>query len=178
MKNRSAIIGASLILIGFAGMLITHIIFSSIYDGGKQGRRFRSTEKSNSVEEGRRIYRYGVNGRGEVIPYDAEDGRGMHGRRRYQMMYGNRQNQMMHVGGLGCVECHRRDGKGGRRLNGDTSADIRWKELEKENFDFEKFKRAVTEGSENGETLSEFMPRYDMTDSELNSLIKYLKTLK
>lgn len=167
MKNRSAIIGASLIIIGLAGMLITHIVFNSLNGGGMHGKRFRSTEKSDSVGEGRRIYKYGVNGRGEEIPYELEADRGMHRRRR----------SMRHHRGLGCIECHFDDGKGGRRLNGDRSADIRWKELQKHAFDFEKFKGVVTDGREDGDRLSEFMPRYDLTDSELNSLIKYLKTL-
>lgn len=86
----------------------------------------------------------------------------------------------MHGGGLGCVQCHRRSGKGGLKFPDDSkTSDIRWKSLEKHKFDFKTFKRAVTEGiDEDGEELSSFMPRWDMTDSELKSLQKYLKTLK
>lgn len=150
-------------LTGIIGMIATYYLFAYTLKDNRGS--LKGTERSNSVGEGRRIYNYGINGRGERIPYDVSNRRGRRGR--YHMMRG----------GLGCIECHGENGRGGRRINEDTSADIRWEELQKENFDFNKFKSAVTRGKENGDSLSEFMPRYDMTDSELNSIIKYLKTL-
>jgi hypothetical protein len=102
-------------------------------------------------------------------------------------------NRMM-SGGMACVDCHGADGRGGtiRMMMGTyTAPDIRYAVLtgeEHENgegeeehppYTDETIKRAITEGIDPaGEELEWPMPRWEMSASDLNDLLEYLKTLK
>jgi cytochrome c oxidase subunit 2 len=101
---------------------------------------------------------------------------------------------MMQGGTLACATCHGADGRGGqvRMMMGVFEApDIRYRTLtseehgeegeegmEHEPFTDEAIKRAITEGVEpNGEPLDRPMPRWSMTDEDLDDLVEFLKTL-
>lgn len=105
-----------------------------------------------------------------------------------------RSDTVMHVNA--CVDCHGRDGRGGRvriMMGSFESPDIRWgvltgeeegeghaEEGEEEHppYNAEKFARALWEGEEpDGEDLDQIMPRWDMTDREIEALIDYLDGL-
>jgi len=80
---------------------------------------------------------------------------------------------------VACVNCHGTDGKGGYLFpDGETtSADIRWSVLGDE-FDQASFDAALREGvDENGQSLSVWMPRWEITDKQAEELVAYLKTL-
>lgn len=93
----------------------------------------------------------------------------------------------MHGGG--CASCHGPDGRGGRIvMMGRFSApnitykvltgEVKSEEEEHEPFTDEDIKRAVTRGIEpSGEQLSPNMPRWQMSDRDLEDVIDYLKEL-
>jgi len=86
---------------------------------------------------------------------------------------------------MSCVNCHRQDGRGGSvsmpMMGTFTAADITYKELtqrEKPLFTDELIKRAITKGlDQKGKRLSTMMPRWKMSDQDLNDLVDYLKSL-
>ncbi|MHB8841879.1 MAG: c-type cytochrome [Candidatus Aquicultor sp.] len=84
----------------------------------------------------------------------------------------------MHGGG--CANCHGPDGRGGTTvmMGRFTAPDITYKTLIKEGFNDDLIKRAITRGQhETGGALSTNMPRWHMSDQDLNDVIDYLKTL-
>lgn len=103
----------------------------------------------------------------------------------------------MMAGGRACVDCHGPDGRGGtfRMMMGTyTAPDIRYATLTEQEHGNEKvegehdehppyteetIKRAITEGIEpNGESLEWPMPQWKMSESDLNDLLAFLKTLE
>lgn len=95
---------------------------------------------------------------------------------------------VMRPGGMACVSCHGPDGKGGqvRMMMGSfTAPDIRYSALTSSQdtdhpaYTDETIKRAITQGLDPaGKSLDWPMPRWSMSDQDLNDLIDYLKTLK
>ena len=100
----------------------------------------------------------------------------------------------MMSGRLACAACHGPDGRGGRHvmhMQTMDAPDIRWSVLssgahgehgagegEAMAYDFQAFKMAVTMGvSPEGRGLSGDMPRWQMSDADLEALIEFLKTL-
>ena len=92
----------------------------------------------------------------------------------------------MHGGG--CAACHGPDGRGGTivMMGRFTAPNITYKVLTSGMHDEEThtpytdelIKRAITRGIESdGERLSENMPRWQMSDRDVNDVIDYLKTL-
>ncbi len=90
-------------------------------------------------------------------------------------------------GGISCATCHGADGKGGRgRMMMWTfnAPDIRYTALtaaegNETPYTDELIKRAITQGVDaDGEQLDSPMPVWQMSDSDLNDLLGYLKTLK
>ena len=110
---------------------------------------------------------------------------------------GNIGSGMMGGQQLACADCHGPDGRGGPHVMHMTSMDapdIRWSTLtEAEHgdgdhdqaegmdhppYDEESFKRAVTQGlNPGGEPLDSDMPRWRMSEQDLNDLIAFLQTL-
>jgi cytochrome c oxidase subunit II len=102
--------------------------------------------------------------------------------------------QRMMAGGMACVDCHDTDGRGGTfsmMMGTYTAPDIRYATLtEEEHMDEEgeeghppytddTIKRAITEGiNPGGEELEWPMPRWEMSESDLNDLLAFLKTLE
>lgn len=100
----------------------------------------------------------------------------------------------LYMHGGACVTCHGQDGKGGTvpHMCAEVAPDITYHALTEEEheeadaheephppYTDETIREAITEGVEpNGEGLDPCMPRWDMSDGDLNDLIDYLKTLE
>ncbi len=91
---------------------------------------------------------------------------------------------------LACVSCHGVDGRGGRvamMMGFFDAEDIRYSKLTSQRsedgettpgWSDDDIARAIRDGIEpNGERLKAPMPRWDMTDSEIDEIIAYLKEL-
>ena len=157
------------------GVLLLFTLFSC---GSRTGsfpsflRRFESN--------GQRIYFTGTSKSGEPITAEMPGIQTMPGMHR------------MTQGMMVCAECHGSDGRGGtvRMMGTFTAPDIRYKTLTSEEehgqaheghppFTDETLKRAITEGIDPaGEPLAWPMPRWDMSERDLNDLIEFLKTLE
>jgi cytochrome c oxidase subunit 2 len=101
-------------------------------------------------------------------------------------------NMMMHR--ITCADCHGPDGKGGQvtmMMQSFNVPDITWPHLTEEEHEAggeheehppyteETVKIAITQGLEpSGEQLDNTMPRWRISDQDLNDLVGYLKTLK
>jgi mono/diheme cytochrome c family protein len=171
--------GAVIGLFLLAGIFI--LLNFSGYLGTTSSRGFRSPMMGPSNQplqryssNGERIYFTGTSDSGDSIRADR---RGMGG---------------MMSGGMACVNCHGTDGRGGtlRMMMGTfTAPDIRYATLTGEEheegeeehppYTDETIKRAITEGIDPaGESLEWPMPRWEISESDLNDLLDYLKTLK
>ncbi len=93
----------------------------------------------------------------------------------------------MHSGMLSCAECHGSNGKGraGRMMMWSFEAlDIRYSSLaaghdEEEPYTDDLIKRAITKGIDSsGKRLESPMPVWQMSETDLNDLVEYLKSLK
>ncbi|MFQ5975553.1 MAG: c-type cytochrome, partial [Candidatus Hydrothermarchaeales archaeon] len=130
------------------------------------------TTKSVYSSNGERIYYAGTSNSGKTITAD--------------MGMGPMMSSMMT-----CVNCHGEDGKGGKiqmMMGTYEVPDIRYSVLTEEEhghegeehppYTEELIKKALTEGIEpDGEQLEFPMPRWSMSDEDLDDLIDYLKTL-
>jgi cytochrome c oxidase subunit II len=94
------------------------------------------------------------------------------------------------MGDMSCVDCHGEDGRGGQRammFGGVEIPDIRYSVLSsprsedsttEPGWTDRDIARAIRDGIEpNGEQLKAPMPRWDMTDAEVDDVIAYLKEL-
>jgi len=94
----------------------------------------------------------------------------------------------MHGGG--CASCHGPDGRGGApvMMGTEIPPDIRYHHLIEEEHEAEEahppytdetIKRAITEGVEpDGEPMDMTMPRWQMSERDLDDLLEFLKTLE
>ena len=186
MRRRTlGILGLVLVLVGVCGALVTGLLVvvsvvdsdqwfdTGTPDGGDTDTTpDRAPDRYDGSYEsiGERIYYSGVGAEGDEIPRTG--GFGM-------------------MAGGGCVNCHGQDGRGGAfggmmggRLN---VPDIRYSTLsepheedgeQEEGWTDEDIARAVRDGEEpDGEELSTYMPRWDMSDEDMAELIGYLKEL-
>lgn len=103
--------------------------------------------------------------------------------------------RMMHT--ISCVNCHGSDGKGGRvtmMMSSFDTPDITWHVLTQEEkhgeepgqeehgehspYTEETLKRAIVEGIDPaGEKLDDEMPRWRMSEQDLDDLVGFIKTL-
>lgn len=125
------------------------------------------------ASNGETIYFTGMNDRGQRIPFT-----------------GGPMWLSMHGGG--CASCHGPDGQGGAPVMMGTKipSDIRYKTLISEemahegeethpSYTDETIKRAITEGVEpDGEPMDLTMPRWQMSEQDLDDLLEFLKTLE
>jgi cytochrome c oxidase subunit II len=129
------------------------------------------------------IYPYNVEGiktefesNGETIYYTGFNETG----KRILTSYGP---QWIYMHGGGCVNCHGVDGKGGVpvMMGYTVPADITYASLTTEEnppFTDEAIKAAIRKGLEpSGESLSPTMPRWQMSDKDLNDTLGYIKKL-
>jgi len=128
---------------------------------------------SDFESNGELIYYTGFNESGELI----------------EIEYGP---HWLYVHGGSCVDCHRTDGRGGYpiMMSPVIPPDIRYDSLVSEEheeheeeeehppYTDETIKRAIREGIDPaGEPLDLTMPRWKMTDKDVNDVVEYLKTL-
>ena len=127
---------------------------------------------------GEQIYFTAVGEDGERIPYS-----------------GGPPTGMMMQGYLSCASCHGPDAQGGQHamhMQLMDAPNIRWNSLASEEgaehgdddeenhgeYTFEDFRRAVVEGEHpDGDPLSVNMPRWQISESELRSLMDYLQSI-
>lgn len=187
MMNRSATIGIILIVIGVLGLKFVGSGFGPGYWGpgmmgpgmmgpggwGMMGGPGGVPLKTRYASNGERIYYTGVSEQTGPIP-----------------LRGGPPWLAMHGGG--CVNCHGVSGRGGVPVMMGTGipADIRYAALTEEEahakskeeahppYSDELIKRAITQGVDPaGKSLDWTMPRWQMSEQDLNDLIAYLKTL-
>jgi cytochrome c oxidase subunit 2 len=111
---------------------------------------------------------------------------------------GGQTTGMMMSGNLACVSCHGTDATGGKhimQMETMEAPDIRWsalssghhgkgeadslKQHHEEVYTFESFKNSVENGKHpDGDKLKKDMPRWQMSDADLNDLMNYLKFLE
>lgn len=127
---------------------------------------------------------------GERIYFTATTERGTRVRSRGGPSFGGM------MGRLTCASCHGSDGRGGihwMHMQPMDAPDIRWSTLSSAEhgnhgdhdetddylaYDDSSFKKAVLEGiAPNGHNLSSSMPRWEMSDADLEDLISFLMTL-
>jgi hypothetical protein len=124
---------------------------------------------------GESIYYAGIGSEGREIPYTSGP------------------EWMKTIQEKGCVNCHGADGKGGFPMTTDSkeAPSVTYDSLTSEvhhhggqvevhegRYTDEAIKRAITEGiNPSGEELDHMMPRWKMTDAELDELLAYLKGL-
>jgi len=130
---------------------------------------------------GKRIYFSSTTERGSAITYTGGPSTGM----------------MMMGGKLACVSCHGTDARGGRhmmQMQTMRAPDIRWSSLaadhheehsdmekheDQKPYSFEDFRNAVENGKHpDGDDLKKGMPRWKMSDEDLQDLMDYLKSLQ
>lgn len=156
------LIAVFLILVGLGGLLF--LIYNSPgYVKPLYGKNIKTGFQSN----GERIYYTGYDSQGERI----------------RTTYGP---AWLYMHGGSCVDCHGVDGKGGVPVMMGTAIppDITYKSLtsghdeENQPYTDKTIKIAIRDGLEpNGEPLDPTMPRWQMSNSDLNDLVEYLKTL-
>ena len=164
MKTRETIIVVAVAIAAFAAGFITA---NMVWFSGTPYMQFGDRNFYQPVGEyksnGEKIFLTGVNEKGERIPF-----------------VGGPTWLQMHGGG--CASCHGVDGKGGiyPMMCGVKTPDIRYSTLAGEHgMSEEDIKRAITSGvGDEGEELNWCMPRWQMTEKDLNDLIDYLKQLK
>jgi cytochrome c oxidase subunit 2 len=122
------------------------------------------------VSNGQMIYFTGRNQQGERISFDGAP-------------------MWLYRHGGSCASCHGPDGRGGApvMMGTEIPGDIRYSHLTEEEheegeehppYTDELIKRAITQGlNPAGEPLDPTMPRWHMSDQDLNDLIQFLKTL-
>ena len=164
MGSKSLLVaGLVLLMVGIGGLIVLPCISG------------RSAGSGDYPTLGERIYYTGYGESGQ-IPRSMPGGRG----RGAGMMMG-----------AACVDCHREDGRGGRLTmmmrQSIEVPDIRYSTLTSshdENGETEpgwtdsEIAEAIRTGVEpNGEQLRAPMPRWDMTDTEVDAVITYLEEL-
>jgi mono/diheme cytochrome c family protein len=166
MKHNGILIGAVVLLLAGAAGLVVAFGAGAYYPAAASGTPASSL--------GRQIYYTGVDALGTIprtIPAAGMMGFGM-------------------MGDLSCVDCHGPDGRGGRiaTMFGTIDfADIRYSVLTTARSDNgtstpawtdADIARAIRDGIEpNGQPLKAPMPRWAMSDDDVNGVIAYLKEL-
>jgi cytochrome c oxidase subunit 2 len=130
---------------------------------------------------GKRIYFTATSEGGSAITYTRGPSNGM----------------MMMGGSLSCASCHGTDARGGKHtMHMETmyASDIRWSALSGEHnvehadtgeqhkhlaYNFEAFRNSVERGKHpDGDELQKDMPRWNISDKDLQDLMDYLKSLQ
>lgn len=184
-RHTLGVLGLVLVVLGICGVLVTGaLVVASVVDSD------RWLDSGTDDEDG---------GGGDTPGFfDRFDGSfDSPGERIFYTGEGTDGDRISRSGGFGmmssggCVTCHGTDGQGGAfggmmggRLN---VPDIRYSTLsepheedgeQQDGWSDEDIARAVREGEEpDGDELSRYMPRWDMSDDDMDALIDYLKEL-
>jgi cytochrome c oxidase subunit II len=131
--------------------------------GGMMGG---GTGSSSYTSPGQRIFLAGVGSDGQAIPHTASSVA--------------RSSLMM--GGGGCASCHGANGRGGtlKMMSGTAiqAPDVTYDALIKNGFTDVTVRRAIRDGlDESGKPLDAAMPRWQMSATDLDATIAYLKEL-
>jgi len=132
--------------------------------GGMMGGNGEGATSFSS--DGQRIYLTGVGTNGQNIPRTAP-----------RVSQGS-----LMMGGGGCGSCHAADGRGGtiRMMTGTAikAPDITYVALIKDGFTDATIRGAIRDGLDEAEKpLEDAMPRWQMSDADLDATIAYLKVL-
>lgn len=163
-RHARLVLGVTLILIGVVGL-------SLVGGGGSAPPRVWGEFDSN----GEQIYYTGVSRRTGQVPFRGGP-------------------MWLRMRGGGCVACHGVDGRGGRpvMMGGKTPSDIRYDRLtegaheghgpaeaEHPPYTDALIERAITEGVDPaGRPLDRTMPRWRLSDGDVEDLLAYLRTLR
>jgi mono/diheme cytochrome c family protein len=139
---------------------------------GPEGLRGYNFEGRSYTSNGERIYYAGINEQGQRIPFEGGP-------------------MWLYMHGGSCVSCHGEDGRGDVpvMMGTEIPPDIRYEHLIEEEheeggeehppYTDETIKRAITQGlNPAGEPLDYTMPRFRMSEADLNDLLEYLKALE
>ncbi|MFV1957391.1 MAG: c-type cytochrome [bacterium] len=175
-KSRAILwLGLGLLVVGIAGLYLSrtggrHMASFSGWGGGGV------FDKGSYASNGERIYYLGIDADGQLIPFKG----GPH--------------WLRGIGGS-CVNCHGPEGKGGLPVMMGTHipGDIRYSALvsgrhhgeaegeekgEEQAYTDADIKRAIREGIEpSGEKMDKTMPRWKISDQDLDDLLDYLREL-
>jgi hypothetical protein len=81
----------------------------------------------------------------------------------------------------GCAVCHGESGEGLTARAGDitgTAPPVTYATLTEKGYSDQAIRRAITDGvAHNGAPLHHYMPRWDLTEEELDALVDHLKKL-
>ncbi len=127
----------------------------------------KAIPEKRPASNGELIYFTGVNAEGKRIPFTGGP-------------------PWLYMHGGGCASCHGEDGRGGYPVMMVTAIppDIRYSHLTEESeehppYTDELIKRAITKGLDPaGKPLDPAMPRWQMSEEDLNDLLDFLKMLK
>lgn len=182
MKSKALLVVAiSFLVVGALGVLITSKYYGGLdlesADDTKKPGTMRTPDMNMMMDMMRTMMQdyskssYGSNGeRIYLIGQNEEEERVSSNMPRSQMME------------VGCANCHGPKGRGGLLFpDGKTkSSNITWAHLGKHKppYNEKSLERAIRRGVEpDGDELNSFMPRFDISDDDLDALIDYLKTL-
>ena len=134
--------------------------------GGGPSSGTAGSSGSGATSDGQRLYLTGVGVDGQAVPHSAPPvSRGA-----------------LMMGGGGCGSCHGANGRGGtiQMMMGPAikAPDITYAALIKAGFTDATIQAAIRDGlDETGKPLKAAMPRWQMSEPELNAMIAYLKVL-
>ena len=153
---------------GLLAVTVTLLLVPAAFAAGPQSVESSGTAWGTGAfrSNGERLYFTATSERGKAITYTSGPASG---------------GWMMMEGRLACVSCHGPNGQGGKHSMGMMQVmdakDIRWSALQDE-FDAEKFRLAVVKGHDHdGTQLKQDMPRWNISNDDLDDLISFLKTL-
>lgn len=168
---------ADWVLVVFTAVLVPFLLLGLCFIGLMVSPTFRravfqlsSPPSRGYATSGERIYYLGVDENRRRIPFEGGP-------------------MWLYMHGGSCVSCHGADGRGGRpvMMGTEIPPDIRYHHLIEEEHEEgeehppyadETIKRAITQGlNPAGEPLDYTMPRFRMTEEQLNDLLEFLKTL-
>ena len=163
------------------GNVVTTRFMLDVGDGGAVGTRKASTRHSVATDAATALTPQEQNG---MTIYTSSTN---HSNERIDLRIG--EGQLFPANRVTCANCHGRDGRGSRE-GGAVASDIRNATLSKpystttesgrtrSPYTDELLKRAIVEGKDsNGHVLDFAMPRWKMSDSDLEDLIAYLHRL-
>ncbi len=151
-------------ILAFLAGLLSANIFHYGFEGYMMPYQqpYKYPVKAEYSSNGEMIFMTGVNENGERIPFTGGP-------------------QWLYMHGGGCASCHGIDGKGGiyPMMCGIKTPDIRYSTLiNKHGMSEDDIKLAITKGiDDEGDELDLCMPRWQMTEKDLNDVIEYLKQL-